>query len=97
VNGGIGHETGALREKATRFVESFPVEAAITMGLARHVILLSGGGVAKMAPAQACCLPATEPLSLVASFGAPQGHLNKQFLSIKPDSFFDRPAEFASD
>jgi hypothetical protein len=50
-----------------------------------------------MAPAQAFCLPATEPLSLVASFGAPQGHLNKQFLSIKPDSFFDRAAEFASD
>jgi hypothetical protein len=50
VNRCIGHQSSALREKSTRFIKGFPVEAAITMGLARHIILLSGGGVAQKIP-----------------------------------------------
>jgi hypothetical protein len=97
VNRCIGHQSSALREKSTRFIKGFPVEAAITMGLSRHIILLSGGGVAQKIPPQAFCLPATEPRHLVASFRAPQSQLSKQFLSIKPDSFFSPSAKFASD
>ena len=50
-----------------------------------------------MVPPQALSLPQAEPPSLPDSFRAPQGQLNKQFLSIKPDRFSSVSAKFASD